>query len=272
MIATLAPTASGQWADGDTEVIRLPAGARAGAMRMNKRPTGVRVRHALRPADLSDDLAGRIIDELGPDTADQFERIIVGLVRTTVDDPYEGWATYYRNSLRRLADGSAAFAPVHARAAELQAGDSLLDLGSCFGFYALRMAARGLRVTATDVCPGTVRLLRTVAERLGTRIDAQVHDATHVDLPDNHSDTVTVLHLLEHLDPEAGAAVVREAVRLARTRVVIAVPFEDQATTCHRHVRTFDLDTLEQIGTQTRLPHSIFEHHGGWLVLDLPPV
>ncbi|GAA4387271.1 mycofactocin oligosaccharide methyltransferase MftM [Tsukamurella soli] len=270
MLATLAPAAPGRWSHGPTRVTRANARHHLppGTLHAHHMVDGVRVWHSLRPSDLSDDLAGRVMTELAPRTADEFEAIVVGLVRSTIDDPLHAWATYYRNSLARLVDGTAAFAPVHARAQQLCVGGSVLELGSCFGFFALRAARAGFAVTATDICPGTVGLLTRVAAELGVPLDAQVHDAARVTLPGEHSDTVVALHLLEHLDEPTGARVLTEAVRLARKRVVVAVPFEDQATACHRHIRTFDLAALDALGTRTGLPYSVFEHHGGWLVLD----
>ena len=87
-------------------------------------------------------------------------------------------------------------------------------------------------------------------------------------VPDDSADTVTAIHLLEHVDAATGAAVVAEALRIARERVVIAVPFEDEATACHGHVRTFDLPALHTLGESTGRAFEAFEHHGGWLVLD----
>ncbi|MER2242522.1 MAG: SAM-dependent methyltransferase, partial [Rhodococcus sp. (in: high G+C Gram-positive bacteria)] len=34
------------------------------------------------------------------------------------------------------------------------------------------------------------------------------------------------------------------------------------------HIRTFDLESLQAVGRQTGAPFEVFEHHGGWLVLD----
>lgn len=230
---------------------------------------GLTVTHRLRPSELSDLLATRVALELDLGAPEDFEAVIVGLVRSTVSDPRRAWTLYYNNSLRELLAGTAPFARVHEYGADLVAGDSVVDLGSCFGFFALRLALAGHRVTATDICDGTMRLLATVAVELGIPIDTRACDAADVPLPDDSADTVTAIHLLEHVDADVGSRIVAEAVRVARRRVVIAVPFESEPTTCHGHVRTFDLDALHALGAATGHHYEVREHHGGWLVVDL---
>ncbi|MBS4101101.1 mycofactocin oligosaccharide methyltransferase MftM [Tsukamurella paurometabola] len=267
MVSAFATTPAGRWSAAGVTVARDADPGRLAAVRSG----GVlRVRHGLGTDDLRDDLAVRIAEEVRPATVSEFEQTLVGLIRTTVADPDRAWATFYRNSLDDLLSGRAAFAPVHRRAESLHTGSSLLELGSCFGLFALRMARRGVRVTASDVCPGTVAMLRRVAPALGTDLEAVVADATAVPLPDRYADTVAALHLLEHLPEDAAEAVISEAVRLARRRVVIAVPFEDEPAACYGHVRTFDPAELRRLGARTGLPYRVFEHHGGWLVIDPP--
>jgi hypothetical protein len=82
---------------------------------------------------------------------------------------------------------------------------------------------------------------------------------------------VTVLHLLEHLDAATAGAVLRDAVRLARRRVIVAVPFEDVPRACYGHVQRFDGDVLRLIADAWRttgVHAGVHEFHGGWLVLD----
>jgi SAM-dependent methyltransferase len=258
----LAPGRSGSWAHDGVVVVRAPgAGLRA------TRGARLVVTHDLTADELDESLVARVGGLVRG--AREFELVLTGLVRSTVDDPLQAWTTYYRNSLAALGDGSAAFAPVHDRAAGLVRGASVLDLGSCFGFFPLRLAAAGLTVTASDLCAGTVRLLAAVAPQLGVELGTLVCDAAAVPRPDGCADTVTVLHVLEHLDPEHGEAVLAEAVRLARRRVVVAVPLEDTATTCHGHVRTFTLDGLAALADALPGRTRVSEHHGGWLVLDV---
>ena len=252
------------------------------------------VTHDVRPEDVDDDLAGVIVDELFTPGwvrgSEMFERIFTGVVRTSATDALESWELFYRNTFRRLTSGLqpggvgttaatrasgscghgsiADYAPVYDRAVGLVRPGSVLELGSCFGFLALRLAAAGHRTTASDVSAGTVRLLASIAPRLGVPLETLLADAARVPLADGFADTVIVIHLLEHLEPEHGDKVVAEAIRCARRRVVIAVPLEGEADESYGHLRTIDLDDLRTWGRASRVSFEVAEHHGGWLVLD----
>lgn len=79
-----------------------------------------------------------------------FEETFVAVV----EDVDPGWTAFYRNTLAALARGgepggtNAGIAPVHDRAAALTVGPDVVELGCCFGFLSLRLAAEGHRVTA----------------------------------------------------------------------------------------------------------------------------
>lgn len=253
----------------------------------------VRVDHRIPPEALHGGLAGVLAAELfgpgwlrGPEL---FARILTGIVLTSAADPMTGWELFYRNTLDRVEArisgrtptavdtevtsldahcSIAGYAPVYGHAEELLAPGSVLELGSCFGFLSLRLAARGRAVTALDVSPGTVRLLGRMADRLGTPIRTITADAAQVPAPPRTADTVLALHLLEHLDAEHGQRVLREAVRLAGRRVVVAVPLEDEPEETWGHVRTVTLDDLTAWGRELGLPFDVHEFHGGWLTID----
>jgi len=241
----------------------------------------VHVRHELPPRCIDNDLAGLIADELfAPGWlggSDVFERVMTGIVLTSAPDAADAWEFFYRNTLSRLTEpgeGAAtygsieAYSPVYTHAKSLAPGGSLLELGCCFGFLSLQLAETA-RVTASDVTANTVRLLTSVAPRLGRRIETIICDAARVPRPDASYDAVLAIHLLEHLEPDHGLAVLREMLRLARRRVVVAVPFEDEATAAFGHVRVFSLDDLHRLGELCAgWSFSHYEHHGGWLVLD----
>jgi SAM-dependent methyltransferase len=207
---------------------------------------------------------------LGPE---HFEEAFVAIVTSAAPDPEDAWLAFYRNTLAALhgepAPGgtNAETKPVHERAAELVVGD-VLELGCCFGFLALRLAAAGHRVIATDLTAGTVELLARTAPRLGLSVETLLADARAVPLPDGAVDTVLAVHLIEHLPEGEGKVVLAEALRLARRRVVVAVPFEARPNETWGHVTTFGLDALHRLGEETGLPFTVAEHHGGWLVVD----
>ena len=118
-----------------------------------------------------------------------------------------------------------------------------------------------------------MHLLRTVSDQLRRPLSTLGCDAAAVPLPDRCADTVTALPLLEHLPTNAIDAVLDEAVRLARQRVVIAVPFEDEPRDCYGHIQRFDLPSLELLANRLCRRHPgtaarAYQFHGGWLILD----
>ena len=234
-----------------------------------------RVGHDIRADELSNDLAGWIADDLVvPGLLDPatFEEAFVAVVQDV--DP--AWTAFYGNTLRALASGgepggtNAGMAPVHDRAAALAVGPHVVELGCCFGFLSLRLAAEGHEVTAVDLVPGTAHLLGSVSAALGTPVTTLAGNALAVPLRDASADTVFAVHLLEHLPRGLDATVLTEMLRVARRRAVVAVPFEGEPTPAWGHVRTFDRDDLHALGATTGLPFTVTEHHGGWLVIDIP--
>ena len=234
---------------------------------------GGRIRHDICADELSNDLAGWIADDLvDPGLLDPagFEDAFVGVVQDV--DP--GWTAFYRNTLAALRAGgapggtNAGMAPVHDRAAELAVGAHVVELGCCFGFLALRLAAEGHRVTAVDLVAGTAGLLAAASTALGTPVTTLAGDARRIPLATGSADTVYAVHLLEHLPRGLDAAVLAEMLRVARRRAVVAVPFEDEPTPAWGHVRTFDLADLDALGAATGLSYTVQEHHGGWLVIQ----
>ena len=299
----LAPAHPGRWEDGPVVVCHTDRAAVPVRLVAERPPdvvtehfevhrTGDRVLvlHRLRPDELDDDIAGLVAGELAASgvvsSAADFERIFTGLVRSTVSDPVTAWSTFYANTLATLRapaaaapdaasphvapeSSLAAFAPVHARASAEVRGDTVVDLGSCFGFLPLRLADEGLDVVASDHTPGTMRLLATIARHTRRRVRTVVADARDVPFADDAADTVTAIHLLEHLPPSETARIVDEACRVARRRVVVAVPYEDVPDPVYGHLRRFDAADLHALGARTGRPFRVDDDHGGWLVVDL---
>jgi len=245
----------------------------------------IHVVHRLPISSIDDDLTGLLAEELFDpgwvSGADTFERIFTGVVMSSLDDPMDGWELFYRNTLDRYRQsprGSMAshgtiedYRPVYQRAVSLVPPGEVLELGCCFGFLALQLAERdGVRVLASDVSAGTMSLLDAMQQRLGAGVRTMVADAARVPLPDRQVDTVLAVHLLEHLSDGDAAGVITEALRLARRRVVIAVPFEVEPSVELGHIQVFDLLSLAALAVD--LPAgwkaTASEHHGGWLVLD----
>ncbi|MDO9455527.1 mycofactocin oligosaccharide methyltransferase MftM [Nocardioides sp.] len=243
----------------------------------------LQVVHRVPREQIDDDVSGLLATELfqpgwlrGPEL---FERLFTGVVLSSDPDPLEAWTRFYRNTTARIEaslDGSgsgsshgtvADYAPVYGIAERSLAPGTVLELGCCFGFLSLRLAAAGRPVLATDVSPGTIGLLAAVAPRLGVEVATHVTDAARLPWAAGTADNVLAVHLLEHLDADHGARVLAEAVRVARRRVVVAVPLEDEADETWGHVRTVSLADLDAWGAATGLPYDVRDDHGGWLIV-----
>jgi Methyltransferase domain len=297
-IDPLAPCAPGRYDDYLVSVLRAepPRGLAADLgsvvctdhFRLAERGRRIEVSHWLRPDQLDNDLTGLLADELfGPgwlSGTEIFERVFTGVVRSCIDDPLLAWGTFYGNTLARIrqcwrtpatANGHGhstigELAPVYAHALQLIPAGQVLDLGSCFGFLPLLLAERPANaVTASDLSDGAMCLLTAVAAARGVQVSTLVCDAAHVPVPDGSADTVSVIHLLEHMSPDHGRAVISEAIRVARRQVLVAVPVEDVPAAVYGHIRTFDLRQLGELGECAGHPWSVHEHHGGWLAIAI---
>ncbi|EGD56712.1 mycofactocin oligosaccharide methyltransferase MftM [Gordonia neofelifaecis] len=247
---------------------------RAGRLHWSRERNLLRIAHPYSPADISDAV---VVEELTTlvevgaiSGQEEFEATAAEFVGGCADNPRDGWLGFYANSVRELRAGAVPFSAVHRRARRLLVGESVLEVGCCFGFFALQCASDGFDVTATDICAGALDLLDEAARDLGVGVQTALSDVRSLRFPDNRFDTVTMIHLLEHLAPVDVDAAIAECCRVARRRVVIAVPYEDEVSPHFGHrtiLRERDLD-----GWATRLPGlrtTIFSEHGGWLVIDL---
>ncbi|WP_216693371.1 mycofactocin oligosaccharide methyltransferase MftM [Dietzia psychralcaliphila] len=265
----------------EISAIRGGPGRRFGAFTVVADAHRVRIGH-----DLShDEVSEAVIPAMSRDlldtgvlhTVDEFHRAVTALVTSRDGSWQECWSDYYRSSIAALTNGHCPFSPVHDRAVAEMVGDSAVEIGCCFGFLSLRLAREGVRTIAVDLDPSVLGLLRTCAPVGAARPTPVCLDARTTPLAPAAADTVYLVHVLEHLDEDAGWDMVRDALRLARRRLVIAVPFEAVAVAQYGHVRTFDVPTLTALATRIEmLGHSwprgvrtrVDQHHGGWLVVD----
>ena len=236
----------------------------------------VLITHDLTTATISDDtIVGALVElvEAGAIAGQwEFEEAAVGIVRSSADSEDAAWAAFYTNSVAELRDGSAAFSPIHQRARDLVRGRSVLEVGCCFGFLALQCAQDGYDVHACDISPGAIELLNFAATQLNVDLTATVGDATRLAYPDDAVDTVTLIHLLEHLDYPAIVQAISEALRVARQRVVIAIPYEEHPSEHFGHLSTLLADDLrEWANAVDHAGSEVFDDHGGWLVLTPHP-
>ena len=232
-------------------------------------------------ARLDNELTDFIASELGPLglVPDQkaFERIFLDVVLATAQRPTLAWRAFYRNTLRRLrqpaAEGQSSvgtFARIYAGVLPLIRGTRILDVGCCFGFLPMLLAEQdpGLAVLGCDVTPGSVTLAHSMAAELRSRVTFLAGDVQHLPFRSEAVDTVLSVHVLEHLPAVATLTAVAELCRVARHRVVVAVPLEASPDPTYGHLQVFDLCALWEIGAETGWKCGVHEDEGGWLVLD----
>ena len=233
------------------------------------------------PSEISNELTDHIAAELVPlglvSDISAFEQIFVDTVLAAWPDPMQAWTAFYRNTMRHLrrpergGTGSVAtFARIYARALSLIRGATVLDVGCCFGFLPLLAAETDprLKVIGTDLVPEAAALADRISRAQRNR--ARFAAADLLALPDSSqaADTVLAVHVLEHLPARACARALTELRRVARHRVVIAVPLEEMPDPTFGHVQAFDLARLAAIGTAPGWSQAVHSADGGWLVLD----
>ena len=245
------------------------------------------VLHRLEPAEVDNDLAGLVAGELvrpGFVTLPgAFERCFAGVVLSSAPCPAQAWRAFYENTLTRLEraasepglshDGGPieTFGRIYAHARTLVAGASLLDVGTCFGFFPLllRRSEPELDVTAVDLSEPMLDLARNAARTDGT-VSFERADALDLPFADGSFDTVAALHVLEHLESSSARQALRQMCRVARRRVVVAVPFEEEPDPAYGHVQSFDRESLMELAQSTGWRCRCEEYLGGWVVMEPP--
>lgn len=255
----------------DDGLVRVRAGAGVG-MRVWRDDDGrLVVDHDLRPAQLDDELASPLAHALGlhTDDHDLFARAFTGVVLTSRPRVEQAWELFYRNSLARIRHPRhPGYARVYRHALGLLPSSSVLDIGPSFGFLSLHLATTGRRVTAWETDDGTAGLLRRMSGRLRIPVDVLAPGRSLRTVATGSVEGVALLHVLEHLDAADGLALFDAAVRIARRRLVVAVPYESSPTALFGHVRTFDRSDLLELGVRSGRPFEVHDDHGGWLVID----
>jgi len=251
------------------------------------RVSGSQVTPLLRADELDNGIVDLLMTELFPlgliTDQQSFERLFVEAVLATVAGKEIAWSTFYRNTLAGLGvapaqaggEGSVAvFSRIYRRAAALAGDGSVLDIGSGFGFFALRQsAASPAAVVGCDISAAAVSMASAAARGLASGAAFVTADALRLPFGAGTFDAVCAIHLLEHLAGEATLHPVAEALRVARRRVVMAVPLEATPQTVFGHRQVFTLASLARLGEAIVSEHEgwrfdVSEADGGWLVFD----
>src|SRR6516165_2730191 len=243
-----------------------------------------RVRPRSSGGRISNELADHIAAELGPlglvPDATEFERLFVEVVVAAYPDPAQAWTAFYGNTMRRLrrpdrggTDSVATFARIYRHALSLIQGTTVLDVGCCFGFLPLLIAERYpcIRVVGADLAPAAAMLAGRMAREQASRARFAAADLLALPIADEAVDTVLAVHVLEHLPAGASTRALAQLRRVARYRVVIAVPLEESPDPVFGHLQAFDLPRLAGVGGNPPTPgwsRAVCAADGGWLVLD----
>jgi SAM-dependent methyltransferase len=226
--------------------------------------------HRFQSSELDNNLVDCLMQEL-PNliTSEQaFGHAMIGVVHSIKPrDPVDAWGIFSLNTLQRLREHIdehtlqkptstiGACATIYRRLFELKVGASLLDVGCACAFWPVLAAEREPHAQSSIV-------------GVDSRLDA-IHLSQHMAALTQHQnltflqldllspqfveevgtfDSVTAIHLLEHL-PEAQLPLAfQHLLQVTRHRLVVAVPYETEATRAYGHEQVFTRETLEHWG------------------------
>ena len=195
----------------------------------------------------------------------EFGAVIFAVLASTFPSPRNQnaiWQRFCVNTLTKLRDQIAfplfpppeisyvaPFAAIYRRVFDLSTGQSLLDVGCSFGFLPVLIAERTADavVIGCDTSPDAISFSTHLANAVGIRnvtfTSQDVLDVAILGL--GTFDTVTAIHVLEHMDESDMSAALTHLLNLTSKRLIIAVPFEQHATFVYGHQQVFTPAKLE---------------------------
>ena len=226
--------------------------------------------HRFLPAEIDNNLVDCLMQEL-PDlmTSDQaFGYVMIGVVNSIKPyDPVGAWSIFSLNTLQRFREYLDTNTPqnpsttigtcatVYRRLFSLKVGTSLLDVGCACAFWPVLVAERDSethgRIVGVDNRLDAIHLSQNMATLTGK------YDLTFVQLDLLSSqfakelgafDTVTAIHILEHLPEEQLPLAFEQLLHVTRHRLIVAVPYEAEATQAYGHEQVFTREKLEYWG------------------------
>lgn len=227
--------------------------------------------HCFSPEEIDNNVGYFLMQELAPlglMTSDQaFGDILVGIVTSLVpDNPVTAWSFFSFNTLQRFRkyltssiedvqqDFIIPFAYIYRRLFDLKVGSSLLDVGCACAFWPLlvaeRTSSKGGTIIGIDNRDAAINLscqLATVANIRNVEfIKSDVLTDDFLQL--GTFDTVTAIHFLEHLTESQTVQAMHNLLHVTRYRLLIAVPYEEQAEVAFGHEQVFSREKLAQWG------------------------
>ncbi|HZS79649.1 MAG TPA: class I SAM-dependent methyltransferase [Ktedonobacteraceae bacterium] len=224
--------------------------------------------HTFTQETIDADLICLIEHELGPlgfITSERiFGAILFGILASTFSSPRHQptiWLRFCINTLEKLRiymnlpvpklpENSyiIPFATIYHRIAELLVGESFLDVGSSFGFLPILLTEYKLELSALacDNNPDAITLSSTLAHAVSSHpINFILQDVLAPTFPTiGRFDTTTVIHVLEHLTEDQLPQALKHLLQVTRHRLIIAVPYEQEATEVYGHRQLFTPEKL----------------------------
>jgi SAM-dependent methyltransferase len=229
--------------------------------------------HQMSQAELDADLITLIEQELPAfgilSSSQEYAAVLFAVLASTFPAPRNQvliWRHFCLNTLTRLRVVLAQpsnivptayshvipFAAIYKRVMELFVGNTLLDVGSSFGFLPVLMAehAPDSVIFGCDINPDALRYsadLATVSQ--AKQVHFVLRDVLVADFPAiGCFDTVTAIHLLEHLTEEELPAALDHLLQVTAQRLIIAVPYEKELQSLYGHQQQFTPEKLHEWG------------------------
>ncbi|MGB8346086.1 MAG: class I SAM-dependent methyltransferase, partial [Ktedonobacteraceae bacterium] len=224
----------------------------------------------------------------------QFGAALFAVMASTFPEPRHQpaiWQRFCLNTLIRLREETetpslsvptvsyiAPFGAIYRRIFELSPGPKHLDVGCSFGFLPVLLAERSgtSDVIACDNNPDAVMFSKNLASAVQTHHTTfQLRDVLSADFPAlGYFDTVTAIHLLEHLSEQELPIALMHLLQVTVRRLLIAVPYEETIQPLYGHRQTFTRDKLDHWGKWCIEQSGNHGHHwcedvmGGLLVVE----
>ncbi len=228
--------------------------------------------HRLRAHEVDNNIGYYLMRELAPCgliTSDEdFEAAMIAVVISiSPHNPVEAWNLFSLNTLQRLreklndlsssteaADFITPFAHIYHRLLQLKVGTSLLDVGCACAFWPVLVAEQAqttsARIVGVDSRGDAIAISNNLASAANMphlefrQIDLLAQEFLQIDI----FDMVTAIALLEHIPEEQLPQAFDHLLRVTRLRLIISVPYEEQATLAYGHQQVFTREKLEQWG------------------------
>jgi len=193
--------------------------------------------------------------------------LIAVVISIAPHSPLEAWNLFSLNTLQRLReklndlssstgeeDFITPFAHIYHRLLQLKVGTSLLDVGCACAFWPVLAAEYaqtvGERIVGVDCRRDAIALSNNLASATHTthiefiQTDLMAQEFLQVGI----FDTVTAIALLEHISDDDMPQALDHLLRVTRQRLIISVPYEEQATLAYGHQQVFTREKLEKWG------------------------